>query len=164
MVSKADLVSASRLETVRAVIAELAPGTPIVTADSGFVYAGLLDLGGGRVADDIPPPTLFDVHTVTTVPFPPEPDRATLHRLLDGLDEAVVRAKGVAEADDGTQYLVQVVGRRRSIEDTAAGRADISHRAGGDLGRRLGSILGHSLTSAVAPTTSTANRVNSVRW
>jgi G3E family GTPase len=116
MVSKADLVSASRLETVRSVIDGLAPGTPIVTADSGFVYAGLLDLGGGRVADDIPPPTLFDVHTVSTVPFPPQPDEPSLHRLLDGLDAAVVRAKGVAEAGDGTLYLVQVVGRRRCIE------------------------------------------------
>jgi G3E family GTPase len=116
MVSKVDLVSTSRLETVRTVITDLCAGMPIVTADSGFVHAGLLDLGGGRVADDIPPPTLFDVHSVATVPFPPEPDEATLHRLLDGLDAAVVRAKGVAEADDGTQYLVQVVGRRRSIE------------------------------------------------
>ncbi len=166
MVSKADLVSTSRVQAVRAAVRDLAPDTPIVTADSGFVYAGLLDLGGGRVVDDIPPPTLFDVHTVTTVPFPPEPDEPSLHRLLDGLDAAVVRAKGVAEADDGTQYLVQVVGRRRSVEalGTAAGRADIAHRAGGDLARRVGSVLAHSLTSVAAPTTSTANRVNSVSW
>lgn len=116
VVSKADLVSTFRLKAVRATVADLAPDTPVVVADSGSVYAGLLELGGGRLVDDIPPPTLFDAHTVTTVPFPAEPEDEALHRLLDGLDATVVRAKGVAEHPDGTQYLVQLVGRRRSVE------------------------------------------------
>lgn len=116
VVSKADLVTASQLAAVRAAVGELARDTPIVVADSGAVYAGLLDLGGGRLVDDIPAPTLFDVHMVTTMSFPPDPDEFSLRRLLDGLDSTVVRAKGVAERVDGTQVLVQLVGRRRSIE------------------------------------------------
>lgn len=116
VVSKADLVSDTQLERTQAAVRDRAPSTPVVVSDSSMAYAGLLDVGGGRLIDDVPPPTLFDIHTVSGRRFPDDVDEAALHRFLDTLDPSVVRAKGVAAGADGRRFLVQIVGRRRSIE------------------------------------------------
>ena len=42
--------------------------------------------------------------------------RSELDRIVDGLGPDVVRAKGIAQVETGEILLVQVVGKRRSIE------------------------------------------------
>ncbi|MCP5025540.1 MAG: hypothetical protein GY929_04570 [Actinomycetia bacterium] len=117
VLTKTDLVSPDRVDEVRARMAAVAPGRPIVASTDPLATAGLLELGGrgpGGVGVT-PPAALFDVHQVGLVTPPAGLDRAGLEGLLDQLPANVVRAKGVLGLADGNRWLVQVVGSRRLV-------------------------------------------------
>ncbi len=115
--SKADLVDADRVEQVRQRLAEVAPGVPVFDAKSPSAAAAFLNIGTRRPGgvDDLPTPSLFDVHTTSTIPVPDPIAIEDLQRLVDNLDPDTLRAKGIARDADGALQLVQVVGKRRLI-------------------------------------------------
>lgn len=116
IVSKVDLISDDHHEAVVDRLAEIAPEVPVMTAPTAMASAAVLELGRRDVERSVPPPTLFDAHQVELWPFPPLVDTEALAGWLDQLGPEVVRAKGIVELADGGQHLVQVVGRRRTIE------------------------------------------------
>lgn len=122
VLTKTDLIDAGLRVQVDARLAELAPGTPVFVAGTDDSSAGRFIALGGRRPDGAgatATPSLFDAHTVATVPFGPFASLAALDAGLDRViaDAAgtVVRAKGVVATDDERLHLVQVVGRRREI-------------------------------------------------
>ena len=125
ILTKADLVDAASLSTVRQRLVELAPETPVFNGHSDHAGPGavgrFLALGGRRPQGShaIPPSTLFDAHQIRTF-TPPEPfTRAALDAWLDQLPNQVeghlVRAKGMLSTTDAGLLLVQIVGGRREI-------------------------------------------------
>lgn len=117
LLTKRDLVGPEAESAVRARLAELEPDLPIRTADSIDSAAGLVGLATRRRPDEPEPrPSLFDQFQVDRVPVRPGIDRAELDLIVGGLPDDVLRAKGIVRLDTGDDLLVQVVGRRRSIE------------------------------------------------
>lgn len=122
VLTKTDLVDSGERMTVDHRIATLAPGTPVFVAGASDPSTGGFLALGGRRPDGVAAtatPSLFDAHTVSTVPFGPFVTAADIDPALDAALGAVagtvMRAKGiVATAQDGL-HLVQVVGRRREI-------------------------------------------------
>jgi G3E family GTPase len=122
VLTKTDLVEAVQRTNVDQRVTDLAPGTPVFVAGAGDPSTGRFLALGGRRPDGVAAtatPSLFDAHTVSTVPFGPFETAADMETALDAVLGAatgtVMRAKGiVATADDGL-HLVQVVGRRREI-------------------------------------------------
>ena len=117
LLTKRDLVDGREEAAVRSRLAELEPDLPIRTADSVDSAAGLVGLAVRRRPDEPEPrPTLFDQFLIEQIPIAPGIPRAELDRLIGGLADDVLRAKGIVRLDTGDDLLVQVVGRRRSIE------------------------------------------------
>lgn len=124
VLSKLDLASAAQQAASRKLLARLVPDAPIVERHPDLARSDLagsiLSLGarGGTDPLHVPAPTLFDVHRTELLALPRPTSEAELHEILDQLPADVLRAKGIAERADGQQFVVQVVGRRRSIEPT----------------------------------------------
>jgi G3E family GTPase len=117
LLTKRDLVSDGRVERVTSRLRELTPGTPIVLADSAHSIAGLVGLGARRPVLQIGDGTsLFDQHTTSLVPIGGTMHRSALESLVANLPSEVVRAKGIVQIETGELMVVQVVGKRRSIE------------------------------------------------
>lgn len=118
VLTKIDLASPQSIGSVRVRLTELAPDTPVFSAESIPAGAAFLDLATRRPGgvEQTPTPSLFDVHETALIPMADPMPLEQLRRLIDDLDPDVLRAKGVARVEDGTLHLVQVVGRRRSIE------------------------------------------------
>lgn len=119
LLSKLELVSGSRVEVVRGVLAGIAPHAPILDGSDATATAAFLDLGTRRPAGvaDLAPPQLFDPHETILQELPVPVTRIELESLLDALPAEVVRAKGIAIDPTGQHLLVQVVGRRRAITE-----------------------------------------------
>lgn len=125
VLSKTDCVSVEIAERARAELAERAPQTPVFEGGSLAVRPGALGrflaLGGRRPGGptDLPDATLFDAHTVDTVPFPDSPSKADVESWLPKvsrrLGAKLVRAKGLVETTDSGLILVQVVGKRSEL-------------------------------------------------
>lgn len=117
VVTKLDLVDDSTADRVRDRLEGLAPGTPAIDVEHASEASTLLALGGRRPggATALPEPTLFDAHVVERRPLPTGISRSGLDDLIAELEPDVVRAKGVAEIDDGSVVLVQIVGRRVDV-------------------------------------------------
>lgn len=121
VLTKTDLVNDGQRAIADARLDALAPGTPVFASDAGDPATGRFLALGGRRPDGVAAtatPSLFDAHTVTTIPFGPFGSEDALEA---GLDEAltaapglVMRAKGIVAAD-GRLQLIQVVGQRREI-------------------------------------------------
>jgi len=117
LLGKRDLVDASRVDAVRARVEELAPGVPVLLADSAHSTAGLVGLGARRpVAEMGQSNSLFDQHQTTLIPFEGTTTRAELDSVLDGLPVNTVRAKGIVQVETGEMLLVQIAGKRRVVE------------------------------------------------
>lgn len=117
LLTKRDLVSEGRVERVTARLRELVPETPIVLAESAHSIAGLVGLGTRRPVLQIGDgASLFDQHTTSLVPIVGTMRRSALESLVSDLPSDVVRAKGIVQIETGELMLVQVVGKRRSIE------------------------------------------------
>ena len=123
-VRAADIIVATKTEhcdeatiaTVRAELNTRAPDTPVIDArDAG--PTAVLQLGGRRPAGvtDVPQPSLFDRHTTELVAVPNPIDLHELDVILDRLTADTVRAKGICADPHGDLWLIQVVGRRRTI-------------------------------------------------
>ncbi len=117
VLTKTDLVASVVRQSVVDQISALAPSTPIIDSSTALVSAGILELGASPPAQiqDTPPPTLFDQHHIQTMPLPSPISYTDLQDLIDELPSHTLRAKGIAQAPDGTRLLIQVVGRRRVI-------------------------------------------------
>ncbi len=117
LLTKRDLVDQVQVQRVTDRLRELSPDTPVVLAESAHSIAGLVGLGTRRrVVDMGAGATLFDQHTVEQIPIEGTIRRADLDVLLDGLPSNVVRAKGIVQIETGEFVIVQIVGKRRSIE------------------------------------------------
>ncbi|MGI9608416.1 MAG: CobW family GTP-binding protein [Acidimicrobiales bacterium] len=115
--TKRDLVTAAQTESVLADLVSFVPDTPVVAAESAFSAAGLVGLAARRPVQDLGErPTLFDQHRTSIIPIDGAIRRAELESLVDGLGPEVLRAKGIVQVETGEILLVQVVGKRRSIE------------------------------------------------
>ena len=126
VVTKLDLVDEQAALEVERTVARLNPDAPIIRADRTAV-ASLLQIGGRRSRTTaLPLPTLFDRHQTEVVPLPRPADEAAVKAVLDALPATVVRAKGIAEDSHGARYLIQVVGRRRSITPLPAAEREPS--------------------------------------
>ena len=117
VLTKTDLVASVVRQSVVDQISALAPSTPIIDSSTALVSAGILELGASPPAQiqDTPPPTLFDQHHIQAMPLPSPISQSDLQTLIDDLPAHTLRAKGIAQAPDGTRLLIQVVGRRRVI-------------------------------------------------
>ena len=117
VLTKLDLIDGATADRVRTRLSSLAPGTPLIDVENARDAATLLTLGGRRPGgvDDVPASTLFDRHVVERHPMTVGIERADLDAMLASLEADVVRAKGIAELDDGSMALVQVVGRRIDV-------------------------------------------------
>lgn len=124
VLTKLDLANDAQQRASRELLARLAPTAPIIERDSalaGSDLAGSILSLGARVTTEsslMPAATLFDAHRTELIGIPRPTTEAELHAILDRLPDDVLRAKGIAERSDGEQFVVQVVGRRRSIEPT----------------------------------------------
>lgn len=117
LLTKRDLVDQQRVETVRSRLAELAPGVPVLLADSAHSIAGLVGLGVRRPVLDVGQgASLFDQHQTSMVQIDGAIRREALDAILDDLPSNTVRAKGIVQIETGEIMLVQIVGNRRSIE------------------------------------------------
>ena len=122
VLTKSDLVGVSTAARVRALISELAPDTPVVAFDQAMSTAGLLSTGSrsGASVVDVPPSTLFDAHTVSSVSLAGVVDEDSISRILDQLPATTVRAKGIAQLADGSKLLIHQVGPQRSVTALSA--------------------------------------------
>lgn len=117
LLTKQDLVSSEQIEAVKQRLSELAPGVPVKIAGSTIAAAGLVGLAARRpVPEMVSAGSLFDEHRTDVIALPSTIARSELDRIVDGLGPEVVRAKGIAQVETGEILLVQVVGKRRSIE------------------------------------------------
>jgi len=125
VLTKLDLVDAATATRVRSRLSELAADTPLIDVANAKDASTLLTLGGRRPGgvEAVPEPTLFDQHVVERRPIPGGVERSALDAMLSGLEADVVRAKGIAELDDGSMVLIQVVGRR--VEVTVLPQAEL---------------------------------------
>ncbi len=117
VLTKLDLATPATAATTRELLASLVEGVPVLDSPDAVAAAALLDLATRRPGGvaDVPSPSLFDAHEVTTVPLPRPVDEAGLGQVLAGLPPSTLRAKGIAVAPDGSRLLAQVVGRRREV-------------------------------------------------
>lgn len=124
LLTKADLVNPARVEEVRRWVAGVTPGARILErrADvSGMLAAGFAapTTTPGQ-ADGSKSTAHADTHQTWSLVWPGSVERGELRRLMQGLPDDVVRAKGVARTTGraDTRTLVQVVGRRvELVED-----------------------------------------------
>ncbi len=114
--SKTDLTDPDIRTSVDAVLADLAPHTPVMDIGTAGV-AGVLDAGTRRPGgtSTVPAPQLFDPHQVELHPLPRPASLEQLDQILDDLPPSVVRAKAIAAGPDRQLFLVQQVGSRRLI-------------------------------------------------
>ncbi len=122
VLTKTDLIGDEQRALVDARLSELAGDTPIFVVGASDPAAGRFLALGGRRPDGVAAtatPSLFDAHTVATLPFGPFESvvaaDAALQQVLDESPGTVMRAKGIVATDDDRLHLVQVVGRRREI-------------------------------------------------
>ena len=117
LLTKRDLVDEARVTVVTQRLDELAPGAPVLPAESAHSAAGFVGLGVRRLPGSAPAsPSLFDQYRTSVVPLAGTQRRADLERILDELDDDVIRAKGIVQVETGEILLVQVVGSRRTVE------------------------------------------------
>ena len=128
VLTKTDVVGESVAVAARNALSRLSPRTPVLdggrTLGPGAV-GRFLALGGRRPGgfDDLPAPTLFDVHETHVLAVPFGLARADLDAWLDETlarvetdAGQVVRAKAIIDTPDEGLVVVQIVGRRREIE------------------------------------------------
>jgi G3E family GTPase len=123
LLNKADMVSSDEIAPLRAWLAEMAPGTPVIeTVRSEVPLAVLLGTHGGRVtaradAGASTSASHTDAHETWPIervfPLP----RPALERFAAGLGEDIYRAKGIVSLQDdpGRRYVYQQVGSRWSL-------------------------------------------------
>lgn len=118
LVTKADLVDADGLQHAVDVVSDIAQHSSIHAAPTPHAAAGLVALAERRPGgpSDTAAQSLFDVHTVDTMPIPEPISRLELEQLLDALPASVVRAKGIVRLANDVLHSVQVVGSRQVIE------------------------------------------------
>ncbi len=117
LLTKRDLVDEDRVDAVRARLEELAPGVPVLLADSAHSIAGLVGLGVRRPVLQVGQgASLFDQFQTSIVPIDGAIRRDDLDALLDDLPKNTVRAKGIVQVETGELLLIQIVGNRRSVE------------------------------------------------
>jgi G3E family GTPase len=122
VLTKTDLVDLDERMNIDGRLRELAPGTPVFVAGAGDPSTGRFLALGGRRPDGVAAtatPSLFDAHSVSTLPFGPFDTTADIDTALEAalsqVAGTVMRAKGiVATVEDGL-HLIQVVGTRREI-------------------------------------------------
>ncbi len=118
ILTKLDLASPQQSDEVRDRLHSIAPATRLISLERAVDASAILALGGrqsGGVTADLPAPSLFDAHVIDLIPLADPIDAADLDALLKGLDDRVVRAKGVARLTDDSLALIQMVGRRFSV-------------------------------------------------
>jgi G3E family GTPase len=117
VLTKLDLVGTEAASSTRTRLHSLAPDVPVVDAPDAVATAALLDLATRRPGGvtDVPSPGLFDLHDVRIETLPCPITEADLNELLAALPPSTLRAKGIAQAPDGTRLLAQVVGRRAEV-------------------------------------------------
>lgn len=126
VLTKMDLLDSETQAVCRRRLASLASTTPIFESSAAEPATGRFLALGGRRPDGVAAtatPSLFDAHTVTTVPFGPVASAADIDHALDeallavisAQPGTVVRAKGIVATADGELHLVQIVGPRRDI-------------------------------------------------
>jgi G3E family GTPase len=122
VLTKTDLIDPEQRGRVDDRLRALAPVTPVFVAGASDPAMGrFLALGGRRPGGvtETAAPTLFDAHTVTTLPFGPFESlsdvAAELTTVLARAEGTVMRAKGIVATSDDQLHLIQVVGHRHEI-------------------------------------------------
>ena len=122
VLTKTDLIGEDQRHDVDVRLHELAPETPVFVAGADDPALGRFLALGGRRPDGVAAtaaPTLFDAHTVETLPFGPFTTRVDveveLAATLERVPGTVMRAKGIVATADDQLHLIQVVGRRHEI-------------------------------------------------
>lgn len=111
VLTKCDLVDDAREAGVRAKLAELSPGVPVIRAEHGRLPAGWLAPAPRRRAparESAADPQVFSIHLEAVV------ECAQLENWLAQLPASVLRAKGLVRGATGL-LLVDAVGRRRAV-------------------------------------------------
>lgn len=119
LLTKTDLVTGEQLDTVISTLQALGPETPTLRSDSPMAAAAFLNVGTRQIDGfaATPAPTLFDVHATSVIEIPNPTTIADVESILDGFGSDVMRAKAIVRDETGTNHLIQVVGRRRSITE-----------------------------------------------
>ena len=127
VLNKIDLVSTEQRASLRAWLAELAPGAPLLeTVDAKVPIDVLLGAHGGRApvgpdADQARPADHAHLYQTWTLTRSTPLSRAAIERFASGLGEGVYRAKGFVRLQDDPQrrHVYQQVGARWSLEPGA---------------------------------------------
>ena len=124
--TKVDLVDAAERRRAERLVAECAPGRPLVDVLDGRLPLDAAPLPAGPLPAGVAPPETggggaahATAHATVTVEWPGAIDRARLESTLAGLPDEVVRVKGWAHLDDGEVVVVQKVGRRLRLHPAA---------------------------------------------
>lgn len=125
LLNKIDLVAPAALDRLRARLAQLNPRSPVLPVGRCRVDPALLfGIGAGRAR-----PPARHVHQPEYRSWSYVMDgaleRACFEALLDGLSEAVYRAKGLLRLDDG-EYLFNYVAGRWDFEPFPAPRTELA--------------------------------------
>ncbi|MCP3856411.1 MAG: hypothetical protein GY745_15010 [Actinomycetia bacterium] len=120
VLSRPDLVSSSERDELIDLLAELAPGRPVLAVENGRLDPAIALSAAVQGARPDPGPARSTTESFATsiIDLARPMGRNDLVALVEGLD-GLLRAKGFVELADapGRRHLIQVVGRAWSIED-----------------------------------------------
>jgi G3E family GTPase len=115
ILNKTDLVGEPERKQVMDWLADAFPRTPVIPSVRGVVPADVLFGAGSEAVRPIVPVTPHADYVRWHVELPVPWERSQIETFCQGLDTAVIRAKGTVGYADGSGVQVQVVGRRAEI-------------------------------------------------
>jgi G3E family GTPase len=122
VLSKTDLVNEDVRQTAHNLVVEAAPGTRILSVESGQIDVNVLCGAGDRGISLANSENFSNFDFVSTVINPAGPwDPKHLGNVLEESNHQLLRAKGWFDDQHGSRYHLEVVGRRWSIEQSNDG-------------------------------------------
>ncbi|MDG2024633.1 MAG: GTP-binding protein [Actinomycetota bacterium] len=122
VLSKIDLVNEDTRQATHDLVAEAAPGSRILSAESGQIDVKVLCGASDRGVSLTSSENFSNFNFVSTVINPAGPwDPIQLGNVLEQPDHQLLRAKGWFDDQHGSRYHLEVVGRRWSIEESSGG-------------------------------------------
>lgn len=116
-VTRPGQTAAPSADGMDALLANINPVAPVMSADDQTLVSTLLRLGGRRPGglSATPPGTLFDRHEIGAISLDQPIEAAEVEKILADLPDNVMRAKGVFMDASGALWAAHLVGSRRVV-------------------------------------------------
>jgi G3E family GTPase len=116
LLNKIDLLSESLVEQRVSWLQEICPEASVIKTDHAEVPLSIL-LGVHSSYESLPEgPVNHEQYETWAFDSDSAQSEGALREFLEGLDETVIRAKGIAEQESGYPLAIQLAGRRRELE------------------------------------------------